>query len=119
MAKIIIITAGIFLLIFQYFSVPIPINTQFLIFIIGIILLGVPHGAEDFLIANKTATSSKKRFSNTRFFVNYIGRLILFAATFWFFPIVANFLFIFLRHIILAKRIWLNFIQTHLLAKSS
>ena len=95
MAKIIIITAGIFLLIFQYFSATIPINTQFLIFITGIVLLGVPHGAADFLIANKTASSSKKRFSNTRFFVNYLGRLILFAATFWFFPIVANFLFIF------------------------
>jgi len=94
MAKIIIITAGIFLLIFQYLSLPIPVNTQFMIFITGIILLGVPHGAADFLIANKTAAASKKRFSNTIFFVNYLGRLIIFAAMFWFVPMIANFLFI-------------------------
>jgi beta-carotene 15,15'-dioxygenase len=95
MIRIVLLTAGILLLIVQQYVQPVSAQLQFIIFLTGIILLGVPHGAADLLVATQTSEVEKKSFSTIKFFINYLGRLILFAAVLWFFPLAGNLLFIF------------------------
>ena len=90
-----LIIGGI-LLLFQQYIISISAQSQFIIFIIGILFLGVPHGAADLLVANRNAEAKNKVFSKINFFSVYLLRLLLFAATLYFFPVVGNTLFIFL-----------------------
>lgn len=86
--------SGCMLLLFQQYILPFNNSTQFIIFLSGILLLGVPHGAADLLVATQNANSSKILFSKFRFLVIYISRLFAFAAILWFFPLAGNLLFI-------------------------
>ena len=95
MLRIVLLLFGCLLLLVQQFVYPLSTNLQFIIFIIGILLLGVPHGAADLLVATQNADGGKRAFSKIRFLSVYMGRLLLFAATLWFFPVVGNILFIF------------------------
>lgn len=94
MLRIALLLSGCMLLLFQQFVLPVDTNTQFFIFLIGILLLGVPHGAADLLVATQNANSGKKSFSKFKFLAVYISRLFAFAAILWFFPVAGNILFI-------------------------
>jgi beta-carotene 15,15'-dioxygenase len=94
MIRIVLLIVGFVLLIVQQYIQPVPVKVQFIVFLIGIILLGVPHGAADLLVAARNTESNQRSFSRIRFFVNYLGRLLLFAAILWFFPLIGNLLFI-------------------------
>ena len=94
MIRILLLLAGLLLLIFHSYISPLSAQTQFVVFLVGIILLGVPHGAADLLVANQTADHAKKNFSKFSFLFIYIGRLGMFAAVLWLFPVAGNFLFI-------------------------
>ncbi len=78
----------------QQFIEPFSAHTQTVIFLVGIVLLGIPHGAADLLIAMQNTAGQQRLFSKLRFFVNYLGRLLLFAAVLWCFPLFGNVLFI-------------------------
>ena len=106
---------GCFLLLFQQYLVSINTSSQFIIFLIGILLLGVPHGAADLLVANRNADTGKKVFSRVRFLAIYISRLFLFAAILWFFPVIGIILFIFLQPIILEKPTYISLKPIHFL----
>ena len=93
--RIVLLIVGALLLLVQQYIIPVNTSTQFVIFLSGIILLGVPHGAADLLVANRTANVEKKVFSKFRFLLIYLSRLFLFAAILWFFPVAGNLLFIF------------------------
>ena len=95
MLRIVLLLSGCMLLLFQQYILPVNTSTQFIIFLSGIILLGVPHGAADLLVATQNANSSKKSFSKFRFLAVYISRLFAFAAILWLFPLAGNLLFIF------------------------
>lgn len=88
-----LVLGGILLLVQQYF-LPITTSTQFIIFLTGIILVGVPHGAADLLVANRNAGNSKKQFSKIRFLLVYLSRLFLFALILLLFPVAGTLLFI-------------------------
>ncbi len=94
MLRIVLLLSGCVLLLFQQYILPFDNSTQFIIFLSGIVLLGVPHGAADLLVASQNASSSKKPFSKFRFLGIYISRLFAFAAILWFFPLAGNLLFI-------------------------
>ena len=94
MLRVALLVSGCILLLLQRSVLPLSSNTQFVIFLIGILLLGVPHGAADLLVATQNAGHSKKTFSKFRFFTVYISHLLLFAVTLWFFPVSGNILFI-------------------------
>ena len=94
MLKIALIFLGFLLLIFQEYVQPITMHIQFIIFLIGIVILGIPHGAADLLVAMQSANDEKKEFSKGRFFLNYWGRLSLFAVVLWLSPLIGNLLFI-------------------------
>ena len=91
MLRIYLLAFGALLLIVQQFLFPISNQTQFIFFLSGIITLGIPHGAADLLVA--TENKSEKSFSKIKFFVVYLGRLLAFALTLWFFPLIGNILF--------------------------
>ncbi len=94
MLRVGLILLGCFLLLFQQYVLPVNTSIQFIIFLCGILVLGVPHGAADLLVATKNAGNDKEVFSKFRFLADYISRLFLFALIFWFFPVIANLLFI-------------------------
>lgn len=94
MIKLVLLIGGFSLLIFQQYILPIPVQIQYIFFLTGIVILGVPHGAADLLIATQNAADDKKSFSKLYFFINYLSRLLLFATILWFFPLPGNLLFI-------------------------
>jgi len=94
MLQIVLLLFGFILMLLQYFIQPFSSAQQLYIFLSGIIILGVPHGAADLLVAMQNAGSGKKTFSKISFFKTYLGRLVLFAAALWFFPILGITLFI-------------------------
>ncbi|MDZ7934189.1 MAG: Brp/Blh family beta-carotene 15,15'-dioxygenase [Emticicia sp.] len=94
--RIFLLFVGFAMLFVHQYVQHISVEGQFLAFAVGILFLGIPHGAADLLVANQNANSEKKRFSMLFFFTNYLGRLIGFAAILWFFPLFGNILFIFL-----------------------
>lgn len=94
MIRIALLIAGAILLMVQHYIQPLSVQLQFIIFLCGIVVLGIPHGAADLLVATQNSASQKKTFSPVWFFINYLGRLILFSAIFWFFPLTGNLLFI-------------------------
>lgn len=85
---------GLIILIAQHYLVAITLEVQFFIFMIGILLLGVPHGAADVLVAQRNSDFSEKKFSKQRFFIIYLSRLLLFALILFLFPIAGMVLFI-------------------------
>ncbi len=94
MIRIALLLSGCILLFFQQYIFQVDTGIQFVIFLTGILLLGVPHGAADLLVATQNAGNTKKAFSKFRFLAVYVGRLFLFAAILWFFPVAGNLLFI-------------------------
>lgn len=94
--RIILLFVGFAMLFVHQYIQQISVEGQFLAFAVGILFLGIPHGAADLLVANQNADNSKKRFSILFFFANYLGRLVGFGAMLWFFPLIGNILFIFL-----------------------
>jgi Brp/Blh family beta-carotene 15,15'-monooxygenase len=60
------------------------------------LLLGVPHGAADLLVARNTAFSKNHKFSVPTFFAEYLSLIFAFALIFYFFPLIANLIFILL-----------------------
>ncbi|MBC7510311.1 MAG: Brp/Blh family beta-carotene 15,15'-dioxygenase [Ferruginibacter sp.] len=90
-----LLLSGFALLIIQQYILPVSIQVQFVIFFSGIILLGVPHGAADLLVANRYAEDKKHAFNKVYFFTNYLLRIFLFGVVLWFFPIAGNVVFIF------------------------
>ncbi len=94
MIRIALLLSGCILLLFQQYIIPVDKSVQFIIFLFGILVLGVPHGAADLLVATQNANSNKTIFSKFRFLAAYISRLFTFAAILWFFPLAGNLLFI-------------------------
>ncbi len=94
MIKIVLLFLGFVLFLVQHYIISFEINTQFQFFLFGILLLGVPHGAADLLVASRNADLSGKIFSKKNFLLVYVGRLILFACVLFFFPVIGNMLFV-------------------------
>ena len=92
--RIAILFTGLLLLVFQQYIQPVSLQLQFVFFLAGIVLLGIPHGAADLLVATKNAEFENKKFSQLKFFVNYLGRLFLFGAIIYLFPVAGNLMFI-------------------------
>jgi len=94
MIRIVLLAIGIILVLFQQYVLPVKTDVQFFIFLIGILVLGVPHGAADLLVATRNAEFDRRLFSRIKFFFIYLSRLFLFASILWFFPVAGNLLFI-------------------------
>jgi Brp/Blh family beta-carotene 15,15'-monooxygenase len=89
-----IILGFLLLLLKHFFFSDISMEYQVYGFLGGILILGVPHGAADMMVAASSAERMNTRFSMFVFLSIYLFRLLLFAALLWFFPLVGNLLFI-------------------------
>jgi Brp/Blh family beta-carotene 15,15'-monooxygenase len=94
MIRIVFFIVGFITVICQLFYYPIPEQIQYYLFFSGILLLGIPHGAADLLVAGSTAREEKKSFSKLRFLTVYISLLFAFGALIWLFPLLGGILFI-------------------------
>ena len=95
MIRVLLLFLGFAFLIVQHYILPLSGQSQFIIFLTGIVLLGVPHGAADLLVATQQAVDNKHTFKISRFFLNYLLRLFLFGIVLWCLPLTGNILFIF------------------------
>jgi beta-carotene 15,15'-dioxygenase len=68
------------------------INAQIKILLASIVLVGVPHGALDFLVAEQVKLNQNQAFSTFSFIVKYVFQLSLIAIT-WYFPVLAMVIF--------------------------
>jgi len=89
-----LIITGLLLAINQLFFLPLSENIQTFVFLAGIVLLGIPHGAADLLISIKSANDKKSLFSYYKFFYFYLGRLVAFLLLLLFVPSVGIMMFI-------------------------
>jgi beta-carotene 15,15'-dioxygenase len=94
MIRNLLLITGLLLMVVQLYIHVVAPQMQFIIFLVGIVLLGIPHGAADLLIAAQNAKNESKLFSKPKFFFNYLGRLILFTVLLIFFPMAGSLLFI-------------------------
>jgi beta-carotene 15,15'-dioxygenase len=94
MLRQLLLAFGFLILLWYSSSYKPNIEVQYLFFFSGILLLGVPHGAADLLVATQRAIEQKKTFSMPRFLLNYLARLFLFGLLLWLFPLVGFLLFI-------------------------
>jgi Brp/Blh family beta-carotene 15,15'-monooxygenase len=85
---------GLLLLINQNYIFPLTLQAQTYIFIAGIIIFGIPHGAADLLVAAKETYDRGEVFSYLNFFCKYIGRLTAFLLLLNFLPLAGLVLFI-------------------------
>ncbi len=83
MAKWLLLTIGATMLLLQLYVLPFGMLTQYIIFGIGIVLLGIPHGSADMLIAHHNAVLEHKAFSIVQFLVQYLTRVAIFAILFY------------------------------------
>lgn len=94
MLRLSLLISGLLIVINQKFFLSISEGVQTYIFLIGIIALGIPHGAADLLISKKDANDNRILFSYPKFFVVYIGRLLGFFLLLLFMPTIGIILFI-------------------------
>ena len=94
MVKLIMLLMGTAMVLLQHFAALTGPEAQFAMFIVGVLVLGIPHGAADLLVAMRNDSDEGRSFSYTSFFFGYLGRLALFALLLWVFPVAGLLLFI-------------------------
>ena len=82
----------IFILIYNYLA-EFTFNTQMNTLLALVFVVGVPHGALDFLVDEQNQIRSNKIFSLNKFLFIYLSQLFAFAL-FWFLPTIAFAIFI-------------------------
>jgi Brp/Blh family beta-carotene 15,15'-monooxygenase len=94
--RLVLLFAGLIIFIVNQYFYEIPEQTQVVVLLLGIILLGIPHGGADHLIAAKNSRDQYGRFSNGRFNLMYLGNIALFSGLLFFFPLAGVILFLIL-----------------------
>jgi Brp/Blh family beta-carotene 15,15'-monooxygenase len=94
MVKLIMLLMGATMVLLQHFAALSGPEAQFAIFIAGVLVLGIPHGAADLLVAMRNDSDEGRSFSYLSFFTGYLGRLALFALILWVFPVAGLLIFI-------------------------
>ncbi len=69
-------------------------ENQLIIFAFAIILTGIPHGSLDFYLAKENQIVNNRRFSPTKFYINYLLNKALFAILWYFFPYFSVLIFL-------------------------
>lgn len=88
-----LLLGGALLLVQQVLQLFTP-EVQSALFLLGIVLLGVPHGAADLLVSVQQAREAERVFRMPMFLFGYVGRLVIFATVLYFLPLIGSALFI-------------------------
>jgi beta-carotene 15,15'-dioxygenase len=78
------------------FFIPLSSNIQITMFIVSILLTGIPHGALDHLVEEKNSIKSNKRFSMLVFLAQYFTRMAVFALLWYYVPLASLAIFLIL-----------------------
>jgi beta-carotene 15,15'-dioxygenase len=92
-AEFVLLFIGILTLLYHFLLQPISNDVQMMILLSLVLVVGVPHGALDFLVDEQNETIQNNQFSILKFVGVYLMRLFAFAL-FWFLPWLAFSLFI-------------------------
>jgi Brp/Blh family beta-carotene 15,15'-monooxygenase len=87
---------GISLTLFHRFVLPVGINVQLGILAITVLLVGIPHGALDHLVDQKSKEIANKSYSDFIFFAGYLIKMLLYGMIWFFFPMFSLLFFILL-----------------------
>ena len=90
--EVILLMIGVVMLYIHYMVVCVPLNIQMIILLVLVFVIGVPHGALDFLVDEQNENLAKKTFSIKKFITFYLFKLFAFSLL-WLFPWVAFSLF--------------------------
>jgi Brp/Blh family beta-carotene 15,15'-monooxygenase len=85
---------GLVLALNQNWLLPFSEHLQILVFLGGILIVGLPHGAADLLVSKKESLDEIKAFSYNKFFFNYLIRIVLFFSLIALFPLIGIFVFV-------------------------
>jgi Brp/Blh family beta-carotene 15,15'-monooxygenase len=94
--KLFILSAGLLLMILQYAAGKFTDQLQINIFLAGLILFGIPHGAADRLVASNNMRYQQKHTTNLSFNFIYLGSIALFSILLFSFPFIGTLIFILL-----------------------
>ena len=94
MVKSIMLLMGALMVLLQHFGGLTGEEAQFAIFTVGVVILGIPHGAADLLVAMRNERDGGRPFSYLSFLAGYLGRLAAFAVVLWLFPVAGLLIFI-------------------------
>lgn len=92
--RIILLLPAILLMMLEFIGWTMPMTVQLGIFMAGLIILGVPHGAADLLVADHVVRKDGGQFKALHFLAAYLGRILLFALVLWIFPVIGLVLFL-------------------------
>lgn len=91
--EVILLFIGMLPLLYHFLIHPISNDVQIIMLLSLVLLVGVPHGALDFLVDEQNETLQNNQFSFVKFVSVYLTRLFAFSL-FWFLPWLAFSLFI-------------------------
>jgi beta-carotene 15,15'-dioxygenase len=86
---------GLLSLTHTYF-IPVNGNIQVFLFLVTILLTGIPHGALDHLVEEKNSIKRMKKFSMIKFLMQYFFRMAVFALLWYYVPMASLALFLIL-----------------------
>ncbi len=89
----VLLIVGFITIAMHFFIFPISLDTQMIILLSLVFVIGVPHGALDFLVDEQNDEVVNKTFSIKKFVAIYLFRLFIFSL-FWMLPWLAFSLFI-------------------------
>jgi Brp/Blh family beta-carotene 15,15'-monooxygenase len=92
--KLFLLIVGCGMLTLQQLGGGVSPDLQMFLFLAGVVLVGIPHGAADMLVATQRSTETHKHFSTGLFLVGYLCRLFAFAVVLYCFPVVGAALFL-------------------------
>ncbi len=90
----VLLSIGLLLVLWNNFIMPVPETIQWIIFAATILIAGIPHGALDHIVAKQNSSLQNHPFSNTRFYITYLSRMVLYGICWYLFPSFALLLFI-------------------------
>ncbi|WP_262711900.1 Brp/Blh family beta-carotene 15,15'-dioxygenase [Pedobacter westerhofensis] len=88
--------SGLILSGFNAYIYPVPEQAQFIFFLSGVIVLGIPHGGADLLVAGQHSRNTNHIFSKAKFNLLYLGNIFLFLLVMIWFPLTGLVLFLLL-----------------------
>lgn len=87
---------GVSLSLFHRFVLPVGMDVQVALLAIAVLLVGIPHGALDHLVEQKSKQIENKSFSTIIFFGGYLLKMLLYGIVWYFFPMFSLLFFILL-----------------------
>ncbi|MCE2832916.1 MAG: Brp/Blh family beta-carotene 15,15'-dioxygenase [Chitinophagaceae bacterium] len=92
--RLLLLLPGLLFVLLEFMGWTMPMSVQLGVFLAGLLMLGVPHGAADLLVADHVVRRDGGQFRIFTFLFAYLGRIVLFGLLLWLLPWVGLGLFL-------------------------